>query len=410
MVVSESLNPTKALITYSIRDDKDRKVCVSDTTQTTVEVENNLNVRDEARDEYYSSDEMTLGYDKDVYISDERGESQLETFAQEDVTEDMGTYGGNHLYVKAIERMMKMEPRQMDSYLKQSKTSSSEDKTITRGNHLYDQAIERMSRLESRQLESYLKQYKDPNLRPRSSVCSESDVTVMAGSRLYEQAIERLKRHESRIQEATKPKSSKTSSNEDKTITRGNHLYDQAIERMIRLESRQLESYLKQNKDPNVRPRSSVCSESDVTVMAGSRLYEQAIERLKRHESRIQEETTKKVRSFRNLVLPTQTRLGKKLLPGYCQVPSFKKRHDHLYAKASTKIEEGRMRRTAIEEARARAKRIPETKILPLSQACDMYNRSMKRLIERNYRLEKLAEILYPESSFESMCTDYSEY
>ena len=329
MVVSERLNPTKALITYSIRDDKDRKVCVSDTTQTTAEVENNLNVRDEARDEYYSSDEMSHGHDKDVYISDEREESQLETFAQEDVTEDMGTYGGNHLNVKAIERMMEMESTQMDSYLKQ---------------------------------------YND------------------------------------------RAKTSKTSSSKDKTITRGNHLYDQAIERMSRLESRQLESYLKQYKDPNLRPRSSVCSESDVTVMAGSRLYEQAIERLKRHESRIQEETTKKVRSFRNLVLPTQTRLGKKLLPGYCQVPSFKKRHDHLYAKASTKIEEGRMRRTAIEEARARAKRIPETKILPLSQACDMYNRSMKRLIERNYRLEKLAEILYPESSFESMCTDYSEY
>ena len=400
MVVSESLYQTENLITYSITED-------------TIEVENTT--PDEARDVNCSSDEMSLGRDVDVYISDVNKESQQDTLAQEN--EDWGTFGGNHLHVKAIERMMEMESTQMDRYLEQyndrpksSKTSSIEDKTITRGNHLYDQAIERMMRLESRQLESYLKQYKESNLRPRSSVCSESDVTVMAGSRLYEQAIERLKRHESRIQEATKPKSSKTSSSEDKTITRGNHLYDQAIERMIRLESRQLESYLKQYKEPSLRPRSSVCSESDVTVMAGGRLYEQAIERLRRHESRIQEETTKKIRSFRNLVLPTQTTLGKKLLPGYYQVPRFKNRHDHLYAKASTKIEEGRIRRTAIEEARARAKRIPETKILPLSQAGDMYNRSMKRLIERNLRLEKLADMLYPESSFESMCTDYSEF
>jgi len=361
MVVSESLYQTENLITYSITEDtievehttpdeekdvncssdemslgRDVDVYISESYQTenlitysitedTIEVENTT--PDEARDVNCSSDEMSLGRDVDVYISDVNKESQQDTLAQEN--EDWGTFGGNHLHVKAIERMMEMESTQMDRYLEQ---------------------------------------YND------------------------------------------RPKSSKSSSIEDKTITRGNHLYDQAIERMMRLESRQLESYLKQYKESNLRPRSSVCSESDVTVMAGSRLYEQAIERLKRHESRIQEETTKKVRSFHNLVLPTQTRLGKKLLPGYCQVPSFKKRHDHLYAKASTKIEEGRMRRTAIEEARARAKRIPETKILPLSQACDMYNRSMKRLIERNYRLEKLAEILYPESSFESMCTDYSEY
>lgn len=249
----------------------------------------------------------------------------------------------------------------------------------------------------------------------------ERDLTVKAGNRLYIQALERQKRHEERrnqgsettvrakmifspvipmknkqdfkVEKRTVSNVSRRESNGnrdnceldenlDLTVKAGNRLYSNALRRIQEREERRLEaaSTIKQLEDLIARAQ----NENDSSVMAGNRLYGQAIEQLKRQESKRQEAMKP---SSRKLELSTQSDIGKKVQTVYTEdIPN---RCNHLYHLSAEMQSMGKQRRSSIEEAQARAKMKPETKILPASRAGDMYTRSMERLLMQKLKLEE---------------------
>lgn len=158
---------------------------------------------------------------------------------------------------------------------------------------------------------------------------------------------------------------------------------------------------------------------NDVTITAGNRLYSQAVNQQKRHEERRKEALEQK----QKLQLATQSEIGMKLRSVVSKknqkllknrspktiYPETKdevrtvdievlksarvpERCNKLYQLSNNEQKLGKQRRSLIEEKQAKAKFAPETKILPISRAGDMYTRSMERLITHKLKVAALAE------------------
>ena len=294
-------------------------------------------------------------------------------------------------------------------------STSNIDLPTKAGKRLYSQALERQKRHEEMREEAWKMEESRFNrqneLRDSSSDMSKpQDLSVEAGNRLYTQAIERLKRHEARRQEAAEPfeENKQSSSHEelestqcdeafDLTVKAGNRLYTQAIEQLQRHKARRQE----ESKESFKSSTQSSFDDREVVIKAGNRLYQEALAQLKRLETRRTEAT--KVKPSK-LQLPTQTSIGMRVqAAGSRNLNDESKstssdgrngssgRCDHLYHLSHEMQLLGKQRRTLIEEEKAKAKEIPETKILPASKASDMYNRSVERLIAQKIKLAEKA-------------------
>lgn len=294
-------------------------------------------------------------------------------------------------------------------------STNNKDLPTKAGNRLYSQALERQKRHEEMREEAWKVEEsrfnKQNELRDSSSDMSKpQDLSVEAGNRLYTQAIERLKRHEARRQEASEAsEENKSSSQEevetaqydeafDLTVKAGNRLYTQAIEQLRRHEARRQEE---SKESARSSTQSSLCDDQEVVIKAGNRLYQEALAQFKRLETRRMEAT--KVKPAK-LELPTQTSVGLRIqAAGSRNLNDETKsnssdgrngggdRCDHLYHLSHEMQLLGKQRRSLIEEEKAKAKEIPETKVLPASKASDMYNRSVERLIAQKIKLAEKA-------------------
>ncbi len=168
---------------------------------------------------------------------------------------------------------------------------------------------------------------------------------------------------------------------------------------------------------PNFKDNS--CSK-DLTIVAGNRLYSQAVDQYKRHE----EQRKAEWKTRKSLQLATQSEIGLKLRALVhkknqdllrnrppktdsekvvesrrliLDIETLKsapvpERCNRLYSLSNNKQMLGKQRRSLIEENKAKANCTPETKILPVSQAGDMYERSKKRLTAHKLKLAALAK------------------
>jgi len=210
------------------------------------------------------------------------------------------------------------------------------------------------------------------------------DKTVEAGNRLYTQALERIRRHESMIKEAYGVNHNRTSSEDqpsyDLTVEAGNRLYTKAIERLKRREA-----MTRQSIDEEISYIKSLHKFGDKTDEACNRLYFQALEQNRRHEM-MRAEASKPC--VHKLDLATQKLHG---------VTENSDRFVRLYRLSSEKQVKGKQRRAQIEEEKARARRLPESKVLPASQSDAMYIRGMERIMARESRLASIAAELKSE-------------
>lgn len=276
----------------------------------------------------------------------------------------------------------------------QSSQENNNDLTVKAGNRLYTQAIERLKRQESRRVEAS----GDFVTKRRVDTESQEDLTTIAGNRLYTQALERQKRlEERRLDEAEERKycDDKREHDEynrpvDLTVKAGNRLYTQAIERLRRHEAKQLEvSGLSDKLWEDLLAHAH--NEKNSTVIAGNRLYTQAREQLQRQELK-RTEASKPNSPKLNLA----TRKDH-FIKSHRSADSGKNsisRCDHLYHLSSGMQMLGRQRRISIEDESARAKMLPESKVLPAYKNGEMYARSMDRLMSYKLKLaEKSAEL-----------------
>jgi len=343
------------VVNYSsdeVSNENVKKVCISVTEDTTIKEESRGDSQDEERDASCSSDES-------------RGDSQDEERVVNYSSDEVSNENVKKVCISVTEdTSIEIESRG-DSQDEERDVSCSSDEMMPE-----DKSVDVLNNQE------------------------DEDVSKDWSSRLYDQAIERLKRHEAKIQENRKscnlvlptqtelgkkllPERCQISRVEN----RHDHLYAHAAKKikegkMIRAtieEAHATAKYILENwlVIQKARARAKEIPENKTLSFSKTlHLHDRSMKRLRKNGQ------------VEIVLLPTQS-----------DVPIIATRHDHLYACAAKKIKEGRMRRTAIEEARARAKYIPETKILPHSKARDMYDRSMHRLKQRKYFLSKLAEI-----------------
>lgn len=167
----------------------------------------------------------------------------------------------------------------------------------------------------------------------------------------------------------------------DLTIKAGQRLYSKAMERSGRLDSKREESHEpKELKDLVEKSR-----DNETTVIAGNRLYTRALDQQRRIEAKILEASKTPAPKLELMSQRTSWKETDSLGSA---------RWDRLYGLSSQKQEVGKQRRTQIEEEKAKAKMVPETKILPRERVGDMYARSMERLLMHKIKLaEKGANV-----------------
>lgn len=336
---------------------------------------------------------------------------------------DISVKAGHRLYTQAIERLRRHEAKRTDAS-DDSRQSSPDDRddveeknrdvSVKAGNRLYSQALERRKRHEARLLESSSDSKGSSQDETKKDDSSDDqnerqDLSTRAGNRLYTQAIERLKRHEARRAGGLDDSSDKLSGQEvrehnefseslDLSVKAGNRLYTQAIERLRRHEARRSSGSDDGSGKQSCQDERDdfLYSEGDLSVKAGNRLYIQALDQYRRQEE-MRTQASKPV--MPKLELATQKGSNQRLLSkgsqsSYDSNSSPYERCDHLYHLSATMQQRGKQRRAFIEEEKAKAKMRPETKILPSSQASDMYIRGMEQIIAHRLKIaEKAAKL-----------------
>lgn len=328
---------------------------------------------------------------------------------------DISVKAGNRLYSQAIERLRRHKEKRsgpagssQSSFDERKSDSDSldcrEDTSTRAGNRLYTQALERKKRHDA--LRSEVSSVETTYDECSSETLEErQDLSTRAGNRLYTQAIERSRRHEAMRTDVPGDNDqysreasefSELSETYDVSIKAGNRLYIQAIERLRRHEAKRsngnsVEDMKQSSYDNAYDDRDDLDEHPDLSVKAGNRLYIQAVEQQRRQEAKRLEASKPKAPK---LEMATQLS-GKSLLSTDSKNSQDSvERFDHLYHLSSEKQLLGKQRRFLIEEEKVRARELPESKILPASQAGNMYSRGMERLIAQKIKLAEKAAAL----------------
>lgn len=158
---------------------------------------------------------------------------------------------------------------------------------------------------------------------------------------------------------------------EDKTILAGNRLYGQALDQHRRLKERREMALASKT------PQLTLATKSELGQKVRLYVSKTNHEVLKNRASKakLEERTERKTPDIETLKAAP--------VPERCQI---------LYELSSDKQLLGRQKRYLIEDKQARAKMVPETKLLPKSQASDMYYRSLERLEAKEEKLAALAQ------------------
>jgi len=238
-----------------------------------------------------------------------------------------------------------------------------------------------------------------------TSLCE--DISVRAGIRLYYQAVDQNRRQEAIRREAAQEK--------DRRETNSCIPFKRSS--IPRKQNPSLLKYRSQKQQPV--PESEIPKVNLGGLKAApvpkvcNRLYDDAVDRIRRQEAIRKEVAEDK---GPGLDLATKSRIGHKLRqfvgkknqellkdrvykPRAKEQPNLKKKSiaqlksapvpnvcSRLYDASNTQQLAGKTRRQSIEYAQAMAKVVPETKVIPVSRAGDMYTRSMQQLAGKTWR------------------------